>query len=341
MGSFNGGGWSWVDGRVWSQKMKTPKSMLIAAMLAVALFTGHAAADPSIRVGIIKMAALTDAWVAKNEGFFQKNGLDVSFVEFNGGAEAAAALQGGSLDIILMIPGTAMTADERGFDLVSIFQNEVAKLKGPDTGSLQVRADSDIHSLKDLAGKRVAVSQLHSQNVVATQMLIQKAGIDLGVVQFMELPFPTQYDALRNKRVDAVATVDPYTTQLQASGVGRVISWNYVESIPQQPLGAWFVKRAYLAKNGDVVARFTTSIKEAIDYLNADPVRAREKVVAFTGLAPDLVKDMPLISWDYHVKPDRWRKVMELMTEMGELKKPHKVEEYFSEQIKPYVEAVN
>jgi ABC-type nitrate/sulfonate/bicarbonate transport system substrate-binding protein len=99
------------------------------------------------------------------------------------------------------------------------------------------------------------------------------------------------------------------------------------------------VKRNYLAKNGSLVARFNTSIKESIDYMNADENRAREKVVAFTGLNKDLVKDMPLITWDYQVKPDRWQKVIELMSKAGELQKPHKAEEYFSEEIKPYVKA--
>lgn len=312
---------------------------LVGAILAATIFGGFAGQAPAepVRVGILKMAALTNPWVAKKEGIFQKNGLDATLAEFRTGAEAAAALHGGSIDIILMIPGTAMTANERGFDMVAIFQNETAKTQGPDSGSIQVLKDSNIQSLKDLAGKRVAVSQLHSQNTVGAQMLIKKAGVDLSSVQFLELPFPTHYDALKNKSIDAVVTVDPYTTQLQASGIGRVISWNYVESIPQQPLGAWFVKRAYLQKNADIVARFNKSIKESIDYMNADADRARAQVVAFTGLDPALVKSMPLIIWDYNVRPDRWKKVIDLMVQTGELKKPHNPEEYFSDQIKPYV----
>jgi NitT/TauT family transport system substrate-binding protein len=312
------------------------KRCLTMVAIVLGLLVNRAVAEP-VRVGVIKMAALTDPWLAEKEGFFKKNGIDATLVEFRAGAEAAAALQGGSVDIVLMIPGTAMTAIERGFDMVAIFQNEIAKTKGPDSGSIQVRNGSDIMTLKDLAGKRVAVSQLHSQNTVGAQMLIKQAGVDPSSVQFIELPFPTQYDALKNKAVDAVVTVDPYTTQLQSSGLGRVISWNYVESIPEQPLGAWFAKRNYLAKNGELIDRFNKAIKESIDYLNADPDRARAAVVAYTGLDPKLVASMPLITWDYHVQPDRWRKVVELMTKSGELKKPHSPEEFFGEPIKPYI----
>lgn len=320
--------------------MQSWKILLAAVAVAATAFANGASADP-VRVGILKMAALTNPWVAEKEGFFKANGIEATLVEFHTGAEAAAALQGGSVDIILMIPGTAMTANEHGFDMAAIFQNEIAKAKGPDSGSIQVRKSSDIRSLKDLAGKRVAVSQLHSQNTVGAQMLIKDAGADLSSIQFLELPFPTQYDALKNGSVDAVVTVDPYTTQLQASGIGRVIAWNYADSIPNQPLGAWFAKRNYIAKNPDVVAHFNKSIKESIDFMNADPDRARARVVAFTGLDPELVKNMPLITWDYHVQPDRWQKVIELMTKSGELKQPHKVADYLAEQIKPYIAESN
>jgi NitT/TauT family transport system substrate-binding protein len=283
------------------------------------------------------MAALTNPWVAQKEGIFQKNGLDVKLVEFRTGNEAIAALQGGSVDIVLSIPGTAMTAIERGFDLVAIGQNEIARTEGPDSGSLQVLKDSPIQSVKDLAGKKVGVSSLHSQNTVGVQKIIKDAGVDLKSVQFLELPFPAHADALRTKQIDAVATVDPYTTQLQANGLGRVLSWNYVESIPEQPLGAWFAKSAYIKRNPKVVDGFAASIRESIEYMNADPERARAAVVSFTGLKPELVKDMPLIKWDYRINPAKWQAVIDLMRSMGELQKPHKAADFISDRLKPYI----
>ena len=83
-----------------------------------------------LKVGVLKMAALTNPWTAKERGMFSKQGLDVTLIEFRTGNEAVAAHRGGSVDIILSIPGTAMTAVERGFDLLAISQNEVAKAKG-------------------------------------------------------------------------------------------------------------------------------------------------------------------------------------------------------------------
>jgi len=311
-----------------------------AILLVAPLVPAGAQQEPKLaplKVGVLKMAALTNPWTAKERGMFKKYGLDVTLVEFRTGNEAIAAHRGGSVDIILSIPGTAMTAVERGFDLVAISQNEVAKAKGPDSGSVQVLKDSPYQSLKDLEGKKVAVSGLHSQKTVAMQTLFKRAGVDLKKLQLVEIPFPSQVDALKSKQVDAINTVDPYTTQLIASGLGRVVAWDYVESIPEQPLGAWFAKSTFVKSNPAVVDNFNKAIKESIEYMMADPVRARAEVVAYTGLPADLVKDMPLIGWDYRVRADKWQAVIDMMVASGELKSKHTADEYFAEQIKPYV----
>ncbi|AMN45452.1 ABC transporter substrate-binding protein [Rhodoplanes sp. Z2-YC6860] len=309
---------------------------------AAALFAAAPAAAQDqklapLKVGVLKMAALTNPWVAKERGIFQKNGIDVTLIEFRTGNEAIAAHRGGSVDIVLSIPGTAMTAVERGFDLVAIAQNEIAQSKGPDTGSVQVLKDSPYQKLADLAGKKIAVSGLHSQKTVAMQTLFKRAGVDVDKLQLIEIPFPSQFDALKSKQVDAVNTVDPYTTQLIASGLGRVIAWDYADSIPEQPLGAWFAKSTYVKANPKAIEGFTKSIKESIEYMMADPQRARAAVVSYTGLPADLVKDMPMIGWDYKVKASKWQAVVDMMVENGELKSKHNADEYFAEQIKPYV----
>jgi ABC-type nitrate/sulfonate/bicarbonate transport system substrate-binding protein len=291
----------------------------------------------ALKIGVLKMAALTNPWTAKERGIFQKHGIDATLIEFRTGNEAIAAHRGGSVDIVLSIPGTAMTAVERGFDLVAIAQNEIAKPKGPDSGSVQVLKDSPYKTLADLAGKKIAVSGLHSQKTVAMQTLFKRAGTDLSKLQLVEIPFPSQVDALKSKQIDAVNTVDPYTTQLIASGLGRVLAWDYADSIPEQPLGAWFAKSAFVKGNPDAISRFNEAIRESIEYMMADPQRARAEVVAYTGLPPELVKDMPLIGWAYKVRPDKWQAVIDMMVDSGELKSKHTTDEYFAEQIKPYI----
>lgn len=326
--------------------MRTTSGRSIAKIGAAALLLALAAAGQSsaqqkplvpLKVGTLKQSALTDVWVAKQAGLFEKNGLDVELTEFRSGNEAIAAQRGGHVDIVLSIPGTAMTANERGFDLVLLAQNETAKKEGPDSGSLVVLNDSGINNVAGLAGKKIAISNLHSQYHVAVQVTLRLHGVDPAGTQFIEIPFTSQPDALKSKQIDAAATLDPWTTQLRNSGFAKVLAWNYVESLPEQPIGAWYAKADFVQKNPDAVARFAASIRDAIDYMHADADRARKNVAAYTGLDAALLKDMPLNNWSYRIDPVKWQGVADMMHKSGELQRPHKVDEYLSDIVKPYL----
>ena len=104
----------------------------------------HACAQAplKLRVGNLKFSASVDLWLAVKNGMFAKNGLEVTLTDFRNGQECVAAQQANSVDICLLIPGIAMQANERGFDLTVVAQNETAKTQGPDSGSIVVLKDS-------------------------------------------------------------------------------------------------------------------------------------------------------------------------------------------------------
>jgi hypothetical protein len=70
-------------------------------------------------------------------------------------------------------------------------------------------------------------------------------------------------------------------------------------------------------------------MKEAVDYLKADEKRARQEIVAYTRLDADLIDKMPLINWDYQVRPDKWQAVIDLMAESGQMR-PQKADEFLT-----------
>lgn len=320
--------------------MKALKALFASALIIGFAATSTAQAQQTlipIKVGVLKIAGLANAYAAKVEKIFERHGLDATLIEFRSGAEAAAAQQSGAVDFALTIPGTIMNANERGFEFLAVIQNEIVNEKGPDSGSVQALADSDIKSLKDLVGKRVATAQFSGQQTIAAQVAMRKAGIDPSKVQLIEAPYPRHPDILKSRQVDAVITTEPFTTMMLTSGLGRVLSWHYAEAMPGGPLGVWWAKKSYIDKNPDVVARFSRSIKDSIDYMNADAPRARQRTVEFTGLDPNLVKNMPPLRLDYNVQPDKWQHAIDLMIEAKVLEKPHKAAEYFSEQLKPYI----
>jgi NitT/TauT family transport system substrate-binding protein len=323
--------------RVWWPAFRA--GLRAAAAIAACAVSVSATAQSltPLKVGTMKSTSQTPDYFAKKHGIFEKNGLAVTLTEFTNGSSAIAAGQSGAVDIMVAIPGIAMVAKQGGIDLVALFQIETAHDAPPDTGSLQVLANSEVKSLKDLTGKKVAVASLSSQNTISTQTVLQRGGVDTRTVQFVELPFPAMVNALKAGHVDAVSLIDPFTTQVASSGVGRILAWTYVDAIPGQPTSVWWAKTSFATRNADTVERFNKSIKEAIDALNADPDMALAEVGTYTGISPELLKQLPMPKWDYHVSKRTWETVIKMMADSGVLRRSLPVEDYLSEPMKQYL----
>jgi ABC-type nitrate/sulfonate/bicarbonate transport system substrate-binding protein len=105
-----------------------------------------------------------------------------------------------------------------------------------------------------------------------------------------------------------------------------------VETIPDQPVGAWWALRSWAKQHPKEIAAFQDAIKESHTFLNADPEQAKKFVSDYSGLDPDLVKAMPLISWKSAIDPKVWQSVIDMMQRQGELANKHDVAEYLVEK---------
>jgi NitT/TauT family transport system substrate-binding protein len=305
------------------------KKHFLASALCLALVNTALADEASpVKLGLTKLGATTSAWIAAQNGIFKKHGLELQTVEIPGTAQSTLLLKGKALDIVLQIPGTAMVANEQGFDMVLIAQNETAGTTPPVSNALMVPTNSPIQAVKDLRGKRIAFSAPRGQGFAAFKDTLQRAGLTIDAVQLVEAPFSSAGDLLRTGQVEAAATLDPYTTQLVKGGSGHPISWYMIETIPDQPVGSWWALRSWVETHQKEAAAFKAALAEAQDYLNADHQRARKAVAAYSGLDPALVEDMPPISWKSAIDPKAWQAVADMMYRQGELSQKRDVAEY-------------
>lgn len=306
------------------------KRLLLTAV-TVAIFLASPASAKELahlKLGILKLGAMTNVWVAVRDGIFKKHGLDVELVDIPLSAQAIAALQSKSVDVVLQIPGTAMAAKEQGFDLALVGQNETAGRHPPVSNAILVRADSSIHTIKDLKGKKIGTASPRGQSYAAMKELFQRNGLSISDVELVEAPFTAHADLLRSGQVDAVVALNPYTTQIVKAGYGRVLSWYMIETIPDQPVGAWWALKSWAQRHASEIAAFQDAIKESHAYLNADPERAKKFVSEYSGLDLSLVENMPLISWKSEIVPAVWQEVADMMYRQGELEHKHDVSEY-------------
>ena len=292
------------------------------------LFLGFAQSLTKLRVGVQRVSALTDVVVASEQGFFKKHGLEVELVETRSGSEALSALQGGSIDITMAMVTFGIAANERGFGLVMVQQNLIAAKEPPDSAAIMVASNSPISSLSDLAGKLVATNALHGQDLMSAQYLLLKTGLAEGSVKYVEAPYVSMADVLKRGDVAAIVTVDPFRTMTQQRGIGRILAWPY-SIIPAQPIAGFWAKRPWAEKNRKAIAAMGAATDEAIDYLYADPQRARMLVSNYTKLPAEIIATMPLANWSTKVDRAKWMAVLAMMKTLHEIEANHSPDEYF------------
>ena len=238
---------------------------------------------------------------------------------------------------MLTIPGTAMAAVERGFDLQLVAGNETSQPTAPDTGSIVVRKDSSIASLKDLKGKTIAIAGTHTQKTVAIQAILKRNGVGPDDFKFLEMPYASQVDALRARQIEVVASLDPWTTLFRNSDFARVLAYDYLESLPAQPIGGWYARSEFVAKNGEALKRSGQAMCDVADYMAADSGRARKLIADYTGLDPALLQDVPVNRWTCAIDLKSWQAVADMMHDGGELQTPFKVIDMFSDYAKAHI----
>ncbi|MFU9137447.1 ABC transporter substrate-binding protein [Erwinia tasmaniensis] len=143
--------------------------------------------------------------VALQQGFFKKYGLDVEPVNFSGPTDALLqAIATGQADGGIGMALRWLKPLEQGFD--------VDLTVGTHGGCMRLLAPASagIHSVRDLVGKSVAVSDQASpiRNFFAIQLA--KQGIDADKqVNWVQYPEDLFGEALRKGEVQALATDDP------------------------------------------------------------------------------------------------------------------------------------
>src|SRR5262249_23588624 len=176
---------------------------LVAGLLATACgaATQSAQAPKKVRLGYNKTWTTPFLLIAKNQGSFQKAGVEVEWIEFQAPPQAIEALAAGSVDMAITPVPNFVTAFEKGVDI-----RMVMHLSGwsEPTATYFVRTDSGINSVKDLKGKKIGVNNYGGNFDLYLRHTLEQNGLDpKSDVQILEVPIAAVFQALDSKQIDA------------------------------------------------------------------------------------------------------------------------------------------
>ena len=277
----------------------------LAVLATLALFAaGCGSESPSgdggedeVKVGLISILDVAPIYLGKEKGFFSSRNIELTLQPAEGGTETVPSVLSGNQQFGFSNVVTLLLAQAQGLPVkvVSNGTNSTG-VDGEDFGALMVGAGSSIQSVKDLAGKKVAVNTFQNVVELAVRASALKAGIDPESIEFVKLPFPDMPAALAEGRADAVFVVEPFQ-QIVLSQGGRSLASSYVDTAPDLSVAMYFTSKELMGENPDLVRRFTEAMNESLAYADAHPDEVRAILPTYTKIGPEVIPDLVLPKW--------------------------------------------
>ncbi|MBI3964833.1 MAG: NrtA/SsuA/CpmA family ABC transporter substrate-binding protein [Chloroflexi bacterium] len=124
----------------------------------------------------------------------------------------------GQLDTATATSLSGLGAYDKGVPINIIFNG----VYGGERFAICARPDAGVKTVKDLEGKRVAVTFGTAQNLVLLEAL-RAAGLDGNKIQLFNMPGPDMASAFAGKSIDAACGVDPDVSNWLKAGVATVV----------------------------------------------------------------------------------------------------------------------
>jgi NitT/TauT family transport system substrate-binding protein len=221
-------------------------------------------------------------WIAKDQGFFRKYGLDVDLVFIIAG-RAAQAMLAGQVPVAMVGATHVTNAVTAGGDLTMILGLQ-------NTLNYFFMGRSTITKAADLKGKKVAIGTPSGSASLATYVALDYLGLNPrrdNVVLIGIGGEPERLAALRSGSVEATSLSPEYGQILVSEGF-RVLLDMRKEKIPFQSSGL-VVSRSYMRSNPQTVENIARSIVEGVAFVH----KPENKAAVIKTLARNLRMNKP------------------------------------------------
>lgn len=248
------------------------RSWIALALLFACGMPAAQAADRVIKIGTLKLIhGITPYFYEK----FAPPGYKIEVIPFESPTDGKNAVMTGTVDFGTFGIAAATLGAAAGEPLV-IFAAQCNRGMAVVAG-----VKSDIKSIKDLKGKKVAIWPGSTQEVVILERL-KAEGMTIKDIQHVRLPFSDMAPALARGDVDAYVGAEPGPGISVSNGVGKIVEYPY-----STPIGSlnmvWGAKQDVIEKNPELVRVMMEIHRKATDYAQANDGAKIEMAVQKLG----------------------------------------------------------
>ncbi len=254
----------------------------IVGLLVLGVFlAGSASAAEPIKLGMSTWLGYAPLYLAKEKGFFTKQGIDVEIVVIESPADRRAAFAADK------IQGMATTVDTHVMTAAAenpIPLKQVLAMDDSHGGDGMV-AKNEIKTLQDLKGKTVAAQLGAGASYFWLNYVLSQNGMKLSDLKMVDMKAGDAGAAFVAGKVDAAVTWEPWLSRAKATTFGHVLLSS--DQTPGIIVDSLAFKPAYLAKHKAEVKKIVAGWNEAVEFANQHPAEADAIMAKFANEKPE------------------------------------------------------
>ncbi|MFN3233963.1 MAG: ABC transporter substrate-binding protein [Gammaproteobacteria bacterium] len=203
-------------------------------------------------------------FVAKEQGYFAKQGLSVRLIEPADPSDPPKLIAAGKADLAITYEPRFVLQKKAGWPLV-----RVGTLIDSPLDCLVVLKDSNIHSIKDLKGKTIGITDAGQDNQML-KIMLHAAGLSLEDVHIVDVHY-SLVQALIMKRVDAATGMMRNIELIEMQQAGHPGRAFYPENYGMPTYSELiFIANSNHASDPEI-QKFFLALHQGVVYLKAHP----------------------------------------------------------------------
>ncbi|WP_306204447.1 ABC transporter substrate-binding protein [Actinoplanes sp. RD1] len=279
---------------------------------------GGGSGKQHVTVAVLPVVDAAALYIAQEQGYFAAENLEVTLQPVAQSLAALPALKNGQLEVINGNYVTFLQAHQQGTLAMRIVADGAAV--APEFMQVLVAPGSPIKTVKDLAGKTVAVNILNNIQSLTLNAVLRANGVDPATIRYRAVQFAVMDKALAGGDVDAVHTAEPFGTVIKRKVQATQLLDAGQEPVTDLPVSGYLSTADWVAKNPETAAAFQRAITRAQNLANSDRKQVERVLPTFAKVDGPTAAALRLPAYPSELEPARLQRLIDLMRQQGLLK---------------------
>jgi ABC-type nitrate/sulfonate/bicarbonate transport system substrate-binding protein len=278
--------------------MKKIKLVISLMLVSVFVFQSCKNDENVVEVGYLPMVSSLAHFVAKDQGYYEPEGIKIEEHQISTSDQIANDLVAGQINAAIELSLTSLLQsvekNASNASTVKIYSmSNITEENGFD--GIIVRKESPIMELKDLSGKKVGLFPGSTAKNFLTVVFEQRYP-ELPLPEMIPLKADLQLQQLEGGHIDALFAYESnLTTGMVKHQFRKVCPSIYAMHFSPSPIGVAAVNTSWENRKPELAAAYLRAIDKAIVFIRENPVKAREILVKATGYDPEIAGSMNIM----------------------------------------------